>query len=65
MHAISASPALIDVVVRDELGGGARIPLDFLGRFLDSAPAVEPEDATGPAFVLVNPGPATTGPRPR
>jgi alpha-beta hydrolase superfamily lysophospholipase len=55
MRAISNSPELVDVVVRDERGGGGRVPLGFLRTFLDSAPAVEPEQATGPAFVLAHP----------
>jgi alpha-beta hydrolase superfamily lysophospholipase len=55
MRAISNSPELVDVVVRDERGGGGRIPLGFLRSFLDSAPVVEPEEATGPTFVLAHP----------
>jgi alpha-beta hydrolase superfamily lysophospholipase len=55
MRAISNSPELVDLVVRDERGGGGRIPLGFLRSFLDSAPAVEPEDATGPPLLLAHP----------
>ena len=55
MRAISNSPELVDLVVRDERGGGGRVPLGFLRSFLDSAPAVEPEDATGPPFLLAHP----------
>jgi alpha-beta hydrolase superfamily lysophospholipase len=55
MRAISNSAELVDLVVRDRHGGGGRIPLGFLRSFLDSAPAVEPEDAAGPAFVLAHP----------
>lgn len=55
MRAISNAPELVDLVVRDERGGGRRIPLGFLRSFLDSTPAVEPEHATGPVFVLAHP----------
>jgi alpha-beta hydrolase superfamily lysophospholipase len=55
MRAISNDPELVDLVLRDERGGGGRVPLGFLRSFLDSAPAVEPEEATGPAFVLAHP----------
>jgi pimeloyl-ACP methyl ester carboxylesterase len=55
MRAISNTPELVDVVVRDARGGGSRMPLGFLRSFLDSAPAVEPERATGPGFVLAHP----------
>lgn len=55
MRAISNSPKLVELVVRDERGGGGRIPLGFLRSFLESAPAVAPEDATGPPFVLAHP----------
>jgi pimeloyl-ACP methyl ester carboxylesterase len=34
---------------------GGSVPLGFLRSVLDSAPAVEPEDATGPPFVLAHP----------
>jgi alpha-beta hydrolase superfamily lysophospholipase len=56
MRAISNRPELVDLVVHDELGGGGRVPLGFLRSFLDSAPAVEPEDATRPPLVLAHPG---------
>ena len=55
MRAIANDPGLVDLVVRDERGGGGRVPLGFLRSFLDSAPAVEPEDATGPRVVLAHP----------
>lgn len=55
MRAIGNSPELVDLVVRDERGGGGRIPLGFLRSFLESTPAVEPEDATGPPFLLAHP----------
>jgi alpha-beta hydrolase superfamily lysophospholipase len=55
MRAIANDPELIDLVVRDRRGGGGRVPLGFLRSFLDSAPAVEPEEATGPPVVLAHP----------
>ncbi|TQM06371.1 alpha-beta hydrolase superfamily lysophospholipase [Pseudonocardia kunmingensis] len=55
MRAIGNDPELVDLVVRDERGGGGRVPLGFLRSFLDSAPAVEPEDATAPRVVLAHP----------
>jgi alpha-beta hydrolase superfamily lysophospholipase len=55
MRAISNSPELVDLVIRDHRGGGGRIPLGFLRSFLESAPAVEPEDVTGPTFILAHP----------
>jgi alpha-beta hydrolase superfamily lysophospholipase len=55
MRAISNTPELVDIVVRDKHGGAGSLPLGFLRSFLDSAPAVEPEDATGPPFVLAHP----------
>lgn len=56
MHAMSNTPELVDVVVGDEFGGGNRVPLGFLRSYLDSEPAMEPEDVTGPEFVLAHPG---------
>lgn len=55
MRAISNNPGLVELVIRDERGGGGRVPLGFLRSFLDSAPAVEPEEATVPTFVLAHP----------
>lgn len=55
MRAISNEPALVDLVLRDRRGGRNRMPLGFLRTFLDSAPAVEPEEASGPAIVLAHP----------
>ncbi|TKG72746.1 alpha/beta hydrolase [Prauserella endophytica] len=56
MGAISNDPGLTGLVLGDRLGGGNRVPLGFLRSFLDSAPGVEPEQATGPRFVLAHPG---------
>ncbi|MCT2584113.1 alpha/beta hydrolase [Actinophytocola gossypii] len=55
MRAIANRPELVDVVLADRRGGGTRMPLGFLRSFLDSAPAVEPEDATGVTVVLAHP----------
>lgn len=55
MGAIANKPELTDLVLGDPYGGGNRMPLGFLRSFLDSAPAVEPEDATGPPLVLAHP----------
>ncbi|MBK1786663.1 alpha/beta hydrolase [Prauserella cavernicola] len=55
MRAISNDPELTRLVLRDRLGGGGRVPLGFLRSFLDSAPGVEPERASGPRLVLAHP----------
>jgi alpha-beta hydrolase superfamily lysophospholipase len=55
MRAIANKPELVDIVIHDKRGGGNRVPLGFLRGFLDSAPAVEPEDATAPKVVLAHP----------
>jgi alpha-beta hydrolase superfamily lysophospholipase len=55
MRAIANKPELVNIVIRDKHGGGNRMPLGFLRSFLDSAPAVEPEQATEPTFVLTHP----------
>lgn len=55
MRAISNKPVLVDIVLRDKRGGGNRMPLGFLRSFLDSAPHVEPENATKPKIVLAHP----------
>ena len=55
MRAIANDPALTDLVVRDRRGGGNRMPLGFFRSFFESAPAVEPEDATHPPVVLAHP----------
>jgi hypothetical protein len=55
MRAIANKPELVDLVIRDKRGGGNRMPLGFLRSFLDSTPAVEPEQATGTTFVLAHP----------
>jgi alpha-beta hydrolase superfamily lysophospholipase len=55
MRAIANRPELTDLVLRDPHGGGNHMPLGFLRSFLASAPAVEPEDATGPPLILAHP----------
>ncbi|TCP49264.1 alpha-beta hydrolase superfamily lysophospholipase [Tamaricihabitans halophyticus] len=55
MRAISNDRGLVDTVVADKLGGGNAMPLGFLRSYLDSKPAVEPEQATGTRFVLAHP----------
>lgn len=55
MRAIANDPALTDLVVRDRRGGGNRMPLGFFRSFFESAPAVEPEEATHPPVVLAHP----------
>jgi alpha-beta hydrolase superfamily lysophospholipase len=55
MRAIANQPELVDLVINDRRGGGNHMQLGFLRSFLDSAPAVEPEDATGPTVVLAHP----------
>lgn len=54
MRAISNRPELAQVVLRDRRGGGNSVPLGFLRSYLESAPAVEPEDARIPV-VLAHP----------
>jgi alpha-beta hydrolase superfamily lysophospholipase len=56
MRAISNAPELTHLVLRDRRGGGNRMPLGFFRSFLESAPEVEPEQATGPRIVLAHPG---------
>ncbi|MDA0563919.1 alpha/beta hydrolase [Streptomonospora sp. S1-112] len=56
MRAISNRPALTGLIAGDRRGGGNRVPLGFLRDLLDSAPAVEPEEATAPGLVLAHPG---------
>ncbi|MBV2364564.1 alpha/beta hydrolase [Streptomonospora nanhaiensis] len=56
MRAISNEPGLADLIAGDRRGGGNRMPLGFLRDLLDSAPALEPERATSPGFVLAHPG---------
>lgn len=55
MRAIANDPELADVVLADRRGGGNRMPLGFFRSFFESAPAVEPEAATGPHVVLAHP----------
>lgn len=55
MRAISNAPELVALVPRDRRGGGTRMPLGFLRSFLESAPAVEPDQARGPEIVLAHP----------
>lgn len=54
MGAISNDAALTRLVVRDRLGGGNRVALGFLRSFLDSHPAVPPEQSDLPV-VLAHP----------
>ncbi|MCR3719437.1 MULTISPECIES: alpha/beta hydrolase [Prauserella salsuginis group] len=55
MRGIANDPELVDVVLADRRGGGNRMPLGFFRSFFESAPAVEPEVATGPHVVLAHP----------
>ncbi|MGI5171592.1 alpha/beta hydrolase [Spirillospora sp. CA-253888] len=56
MNAIANDPELVRVVVRDRLGGGSRVPVGFVRSYLESAPAVEPEEFTSCPVLLVHPG---------
>lgn len=55
MRAISNQPHLTELIMRDNRGGGNRVPLGFLRSFLNSAPAVEPDTIIGPEIVLAQP----------
>jgi alpha-beta hydrolase superfamily lysophospholipase len=55
MRAIANTDSLVELVLRDEHGGGNHVPLGFVRSFLESAPAVEPERADVPEIVLAHP----------
>ncbi|KOX15403.1 alpha/beta hydrolase [Nocardiopsis sp. NRRL B-16309] len=55
MRAMSNRPALTRAVAADPRGGGTRVPLGFLRDYLESAPAVEPEQAASVPVVLAHP----------
>ncbi len=55
MRAIANDPALVELVLRDRCGGGTSLPLGFLRSYLESAPAVEPDEATNGTLVLAHP----------
>ncbi|WP_084000564.1 alpha/beta hydrolase [Actinomadura kijaniata] len=56
MNAIANDPALVRLVARDRLGGGSRVPLGFVRSYLESAPAIEPEEFTSCPVLLAHPG---------
>lgn len=56
MLAIANDPGLSREVLVDPHGGGGAMPLGWYRSFLDSGPAVPPEDYTGPSVVLLHPG---------
>ena len=55
MRAISNDPRFVTASLADAQGGGNSMPLGFLRSYLESAPAVEPEDAQVPV-TLAQPG---------
>lgn len=55
MQAISNNPEVVELIVRDEYGGGNKTPVGFLASYLDSRPCMEPEEVTHPEFVLAHP----------
>lgn len=54
MRAISNDPNYVRAALADKQGGGNSMPLGFLRSYLESAPAIEPEDAEIPV-VLAQP----------
>lgn len=53
-HAVSNDADLNELCISDPLGGGARIPLGFLGTWL-SYQHLPPEEFTGPEILMVHP----------
>lgn len=55
MHAMSNTPALTQLVIRDALGGGNRVPVSFMQSMFSAVPALEPENFTRCPVLLVHP----------
>lgn len=56
MHAMSNNAALSELVAADPLGGGRRVPLDFMQSIFAVQPDVEPEDFSRCPVLLAHPG---------
>ncbi|WP_182112367.1 MULTISPECIES: alpha/beta hydrolase [unclassified Actinotalea] len=56
MTTISNHPGLRAEVLRDREGGGGAMPLGWFRTFLESGPAVRPEEYDGPPVLLLHPG---------
>jgi alpha-beta hydrolase superfamily lysophospholipase len=56
MNAMSNNPALSDLVARDPMGGGAKVPLAFMHSIFQVRPDVEPDLFTTCPVLLVHPG---------
>ena len=56
MRHIANDQGLVDEVVKDKNGGGGRVPLGWMRSFLETAPAVEPEQFVDTPVLMVHPG---------
>ena len=55
MGKIANDRALARICMTDTRGGGSRIALGFLRSYLQSSPAVAPEEFRGPPVILAHP----------